>query len=99
MPLPLTLYGATDCDDTEHTRDRLRELGIPFREVNICHDSEAEQFVRFINHGYRSTPTLVFGANKFKIIVTEPTDEELYQVLTQAGYAMPSTPQSEEARL
>ncbi len=85
MPLPLTLYGATDCDDTERTRSRLRALGIPFDEVNIDHDPEAERFVVFINRGYRSTPTLVLGSGKIKMIVTEPTDHELDQALTQAS--------------
>ncbi len=93
MPLPLTLYGAMDCDDTEHTRNRLRELGVPFYEVNIDHDAEAERFVLFINRGYRSTPTLVFGEGKFKIIVTEPIDEELDQVIIRAGHSIPNTTQ------
>jgi mycoredoxin len=84
MPLPLILYGATDCDDTERTRQHLLMLGVPFQEVNIDQDSEAERFVIFINGGYRSTPTLVFGEGKFKIIVTEPTDQELDHVLTRA---------------
>jgi len=75
------MYGATNCDDSERTRSRLNELGIPFREVNIDHDSAAERFVIFINRGYRSTPTLVFGEGKFKIIATEPTNQELDQVL------------------
>ncbi|RMG95505.1 MAG: glutaredoxin family protein [Chloroflexi bacterium] len=89
MSLPLTLYGAKDCDDTDRTRAHLLKLGIPFHEVNIDHNPEAEQFVIFINRGYRSTPTLVFGEDKFKIIVTEPTDEQLEQVLAQAGYSIP----------
>jgi len=91
MPLPLTLYGATDCDDTERTRARLRKLGVPFHEVNIDYDPEAERFVVFINHGYRSTPTLVLGEGKFKIVATEPTDQELDQVLIRAGYPIPGT--------
>jgi len=81
VSLPITMYGATNCDDSERTRSRLNELGIPFREVNIDHDSAAERFVIFINRGYRSTPTLVFGEGKFKIIATEPTNQELDQVL------------------
>lgn len=89
MPLPLVLYGASDCDDTERTRRRLNELGIPLREVNIDRDDEAERFVIFINGGYRSTPTLVFGKGKFKIIVTEPTDQDLDHILVQAGYTVP----------
>lgn len=94
MPLPLFLYGATDCDDTEHTRHRLHSLGIPFQEVNIDQDDESERFVLCVNRGYRSTPTLVFGEGKFKIIVTEPTDQELDQVLMRAGHSVPNTTQS-----
>ena len=88
MPLPLTLYGAADCDDTERTRSRLLELGVPFREINIDHDPEAERFVIFINGGFRSTPTLVIGDGKHKTILTEPTTTELGEVLTLTGYAI-----------
>lgn len=91
MPLPLVLYGAHDCDDTERTRHRLQAWGIPFREVNIDEDAEAERFVIFINRGYRSTPTLVFGEGKYKIVLTEPDDIELEQVLAQAGFSIPAS--------
>lgn len=92
MPLPITLYGSTHCDDTERTRHSLQRLGIPFSEVNIDHDPAAEQFVIFINRGYRSTPTLVIGDSKTKLILTEPTDEELSQVLTQAEAVLSLAP-------
>jgi len=82
MPVPITLYGATDCDDTERTRNYLRELGVPFREVNIDHDPDAERFVIFINGGFRSTPTLVIGEGKRKLILTEPANEELAEALS-----------------
>ena len=91
MPSPIVLYGATDCDDTQRTRSHLRRLGIPFREVNIDQDPQAEQFVIFINNGYRSTPTLVLGEGKFRLIVTEPTDTELDQVLARAGFSVADT--------
>lgn len=92
MPLPLTLYGATDCDDTERTRARLRALGVPFDEINIDHDPAAEQFVIFINRGYRSTPTLVLDGGKIKMIATEPTADELDRLLAQAGYSLRTPP-------
>jgi mycoredoxin len=85
LHLPLTLYGSTDCDDTQHVRERLHGLGIPFREVNIDHDPAAERFVIFINGGFRSTPTLVFGNGPRKLIFTEPSDEQLAEALAQAG--------------
>lgn len=81
MPLPIIMYGATHCDDTERTREHLQARGAPFREVNIDHDAEAERFVVFINGGYRSTPTLVFGEGKRKMILTEPTNEELDEAI------------------
>jgi len=87
-PLPLTLYGGIDCDDTEHVTGRLDALGIPHRLVIINGDPEAERFVIFINTGFRSTPTLVFGQERAKIVLTEPTDEELDSVLAQAGYSL-----------
>ncbi|CUS05681.1 Glutaredoxin [Candidatus Promineifilum breve] len=88
MPTPLTLYGANDCDDTDHVIDRLRAWNIPFREVILERDPDAERFVIFINGGYRSTPTLVFGDGRLKTILTEPTDEELTEVLGRAGYVV-----------
>ena len=88
-PLPLTLYGGIDCDDTERVVGLLTALGIPFRPVIIEHDPAAERFVIFINNGYRSTPTLVFGDGAYKIVLTEPTDEELARVLRQTGHATP----------
>mgnify|MGYP005842660313 CR=1 FL=1 len=88
MSLPLIMYGAKDCEDTEHVRRRLNEWGIPFQEINIDQDKEAEQFVMFINTGYRSTPTMVINAGKIKIIATEPTDETLKQLLVEAGYSI-----------
>lgn len=68
-----------------------RIWGYLFQEVNIDQDDEAERFVIFINRGYRSTPTLVFGEGKFKIIAIEPTDGDLDQVLIRAGYSISNT--------
>ena len=73
----LTLYGRDDCDDTERARDRLRALGVAYTYIDIDHDPAADAFVRFINGGFRSTPTLVFGGGRRKVVLTEPTDEEL----------------------
>ncbi len=85
MFLPIVMYGSTTCDDTERSRGHLQARGIPFREVNINYDPEAERFVIFINGGYRSTPTLVIGEGKLKTILTEPTNAELDEVLAQSN--------------
>lgn len=86
MAEPVTVYGAQDCDDTERTRIHLQRLGIPFHEVNIDQEHDAERCVLVINAGERSTPTVVIRRGKRKIVVTEPTDDEIVQVVREAGY-------------
>ncbi|MCA0457028.1 MAG: glutaredoxin family protein [Chloroflexi bacterium] len=81
MSLPITMYGAADCDDTAALRQYFHQKGVTFREINIDDDPTAEQFVVFINAGFRSTPTLVLGSGKQKIILTEPTPQEFEGVL------------------
>ncbi|WP_054522598.1 glutaredoxin family protein [Thermanaerothrix daxensis] len=77
MPVSITLFGAQDCEDTARTRADLQARSVPFHEVNIANDPTAEHFVIFINHGFRSTPTLVIGTGKRKIILTEPQATDL----------------------
>jgi mycoredoxin len=89
MPLPLIMYGSTTCDDTDRTREHLQRLEIPFREILIDDVAELETFVRVINGGHRSTPTLVFGEGRHKRLLTEPSNDELEQALLDAGYELP----------
>ncbi len=93
MALPLTMYGATHCEDTQHVREQLTTWLIPFAEVNIDHDVMAEQFVIFINGGQRRTPTLVIGNSDRKTVLTEPGDDLLKATLLDSGYA-PGYPQN-----
>ncbi len=73
----IILYGARDCDDTQRTRAYLQANRVPFEEISIDQDAEAERFVLFINKGFRSTPTLVIGDGQRKVVLTEPTNEAL----------------------
>ena len=86
MPPTVTLYGICDCEDTARTRAWLQQHHIEFCEVDLEQDIEAERFVIFINNGYRSTPTLVIGRGKCKVILTEPTDNDLETLLPLVGY-------------
>lgn len=92
MREPITLYGEPTCEDTDAVRDFFAKYNIPYREINIDEDELASQFVIFVNTGYRSTPTLVFGEGKRKLILTEPTPEQLRDGLYWAGY-LPHTPE------
>ena len=67
------------------TGNWLRARRVSFSEIDIDRDPGADAFVRFINGGFRSTPTLVFDEGNRKIVLTEPTDEELERELVRAG--------------
>jgi mycoredoxin len=85
MTATLTMFGATNCDDTKRSRLYMQTNQIAFRDINIDHDVEAERFVIFINGGNRNTPTLVLSNGKYRFAVTEPTDDELKAWLAQNG--------------
>lgn len=78
---PITMYGATYCEDTARVRDYLQEEGIPFDEVNIDLSPEAEKFVVFINRGERITPTLLIGEGPLRLALTEPSNAQVAVVL------------------
>lgn len=57
----ITVYSTSWCGDCRATKQALEALGIPYREIDIDHHPEAEQWVLEANGGRRSVPTLVYG--------------------------------------
>jgi mycoredoxin len=82
---PVTIYGAADCEDTAAARALLQQLGVPFEEIDIDRDAAAATFVTVLNGGNRSTPTIVVGAGRVKMVLTEPTDAELRAAVGRVG--------------
>lgn len=75
MTQPTIIIYATDwCPDCHRVRRYFQAHQIPFQWINIDRDPEAEAFVRHVNHGNRSVPTIVFPDGT---ILVEPTGEEL----------------------
>jgi mycoredoxin len=56
----LVVYGTSWCSDCAATRQALQALGIPFEDIDIDRDPEAERKVLEVNQGRRSVPTLVY---------------------------------------
>ena len=73
----IVVYGAYWCRDTVRTRNFLNRRGIPYTLVDVGADPQAAQRVIDWNRGYLSTPTLDIEGR----IVTEPSDEELAELL------------------
>lgn len=73
----ITVYGAYWCQDTARTRRFLNEHGVPYTVADVDYDPGAAQKVMDWNGGNLSTPTLEIGGR----VVSEPSDEELAQIL------------------
>jgi len=59
-PQEIIFYGVSWCGDCHRARQILTEKSISFVDVDIDRDSQATEFVKSINRGYRSVPTIVF---------------------------------------
>lgn len=72
------VYGTNWCGDCFRTKKFLEKFGVDFKFINIDQNHVAEKFVRGVNHGMRSVPTLVFEDGS---IIVEPTDKMLAEKL------------------
>jgi glutaredoxin len=73
----VVVYGAYWCQDTMRTRAFLNRHTIPYTLIDVEEDVEATQRVLDWNNGCLSTPTLDIEGR----IVTEPSDEELAELM------------------
>jgi mycoredoxin len=77
----LKIYGANWCEDTQHTRQHLDALGVPYDYINIESIPGARDWVKRHNDGNEKTPTIDLAGN----VLSEPNDVELDQALRQHG--------------
>jgi len=89
---PFVVYGRPDCEDTVRAREFLDYRGVTYEYVNINEDPEAERFVILYNSGSRITPTIVMGPENDRMVLVEPSDQELSDALDMLGYEDPRQP-------
>ena len=68
------MYGAMWCGDTRRARAWLDSHQIAYVWVDVDKDKEAEVYVKSVNRGNRSIPTIVFPDGS---ILTEPSTTKL----------------------
>jgi mycoredoxin len=78
----IVMYCRKGCEDSELARSVLVAAGVPFREVDIDEDPAGLAFVRAVNGGYESTPTILFPTGA---TLVEPSEEELLGALEASG--------------
>ncbi|NTV65161.1 MAG: mycoredoxin [Oscillochloris sp.] len=79
----IIVYGTAWCPDCRRARRVLEQLECAYTYVNIEEDERAAAFVRKVNRGCQSVPTIVFPDGS---ILVEPSNVEL-----QAKIELPSS--------
>jgi mycoredoxin len=70
----IVFYGTKWCPDCKRAKLLLDESNIEYRYVDIDRDREARAYVKDVNNGNRSVPTIVFPDGE---ILVEPSNAEL----------------------
>jgi mycoredoxin len=73
-PSEITFYGVAWCGDCRRARQVLSGQGIKYIDIDIDNDKNAAEFVRKINNGNRSVPTIIFPDGT---TLTEPDNPTL----------------------
>lgn len=70
----IIVYGTDWCGDCFRTRHYLNTHNIPYQFINVDKNKQADEFVRSVNRGMRSVPTIVFPDG---LILVEPSTHQL----------------------
>jgi glutaredoxin len=68
----ITMYSTRWCVDCRRAKRFLRERSIPFREVNVDEDLDAEDLVLRVNDGRRKVPTFEVDGRYFSCSPFDP---------------------------
>jgi mycoredoxin len=74
----IKVYGTTWCSSTKAAVSILDDWNIPYDFINIDQDPQAESFVRKINNGDRTVPTIIFPDES---VLVEPSGRDLVNKL------------------
>lgn len=86
---PVKFYGAMWCGDTRRARSWFDNHKIPYEWIDVDKDKEAEEFVKSVNNGFRSIPTIVFADGSR---LTEPSVRKLEEHARKLGL-IPAAPE------
>lgn len=95
VPAPLRVYWRPGCLYCTALRRRLRRAGLAYEAVDIWQDEKAAAYVRSVNSGNETVPTVVVAGHT----LTNPSVRQVMDLIRQhAPQLLPSTAQSPDAR-
>ena len=81
----IRMYTTSSCADCRTAKRFLHERGVPFEEINVDEDPDAEELLLEVNQGLRKVPTIEIGG---RYIACSPFDPEQLA----AEFAIPLNP-------
>jgi glutaredoxin-like protein len=79
-PSQIVMYSAEWCPDCRRAKFFMKRKKISFMEIDVNDDKKAEAFVKELNNGNRSVPTIIFPDGSMMV---EPSTEELEEKFGQ----------------
>lgn len=74
QPQQIVMYSVDWCPDCKRAKAFFERNQISYLVVNVDHDTEGSEFVKHVNQGKRSVPTIVFPDGS---VMVEPSDLQL----------------------
>ena len=74
QPSQIVMYAVEWCPDCRRAKFFFKRKGIEVMEVDVNTDKKAEDFVKQLNNGFRSVPTIIFPNGSMMV---EPSSAEL----------------------
>ncbi|MFC8274014.1 mycoredoxin [Streptomyces sp. NPDC057271] len=94
-PTALMVYWRPGCPYCAVLRRRLRRAGLAYEAVDIWQDEKAAAFVRSVNSGNETVPTVAVAGHT----LTNPSVRQVTDLIRQhAPHLLPSPAQSPDAR-
>lgn len=76
----VVVFCTTWCPACIQARRILRQLRIPFEEIDVEEENGAEERMRSLNGGSNKVPTIAIG----ELVLVEPSDAQLTEALRSA---------------
>ena len=73
-PSQITMYAVNWCPDCRRAKFFFKRKKISYLEVNVDEDKKGAEFVKSLNNGNRTVPTILFPDGS---MLVEPSTEEL----------------------
>ena len=79
-PSQIVMYAVEWCPDCRRAKFFMKRKKIPYLEIDVNADKKAEAFVKELNNGNRSVPTIIFPDGSMMV---EPSTDELEEKFSQ----------------